>query len=220
MKPKEHAQNPKLASPDNIGETRNSNTQPRFHRLHTVLQREVDFVLFILLIISALSISIIVYSTQNVRQMLRSNPEEITTLSGTSSASNMIRKENIRKLESYFAKNESPLYPYARLIVEQAQLYGVDYRLVPAIAMNESTLCKNIHEDSYNCWGWGIYGDIVTRFESYEDAIRTITRGIREQYYDRGMSSPSAIMRAYTPSSPDGVWAKKIEWTYRQIDKQ
>ncbi len=150
---------------------------------------------------------------------LYSASSNTNSLTQRESALYTVRRENIRKLESFFAKNESPLYPYARLIVEQAEQYGIDYRLVPAIAMNESTLCKNIHEDSYNCWGWGIYADKVTRFESYEDAIRTITRGIRKYYYDKGMSSPSAIMKVYTPSSPDGVWAQKIEWVYRQIDK-
>jgi hypothetical protein len=194
--------------------------KPRFHRLHKVLHKEVDLVLFILLIISSLSLSIIIYNTQTITKALQMQSTGSNTLSEIESASYTIRRENIRKLESFFAKNESPLYPYARFIVEQAHMYGVDYRLIPAIAMNESTLCKNIHENSYNCWGWGIYGDKVTRFESYEDAIHTITKGIREQYYDRGMSSPSSIMRAYTPNSPNGVWATKIEWVYRQIDKQ
>ena len=38
---------------------------------------------------------------------------------------------------------------------------GFDYRLLPAIAMQESTLCRSIPVDSHNCWGWGIYGDKV-----------------------------------------------------------
>lgn len=190
--------------------------EPKPHFIH----RKVDLSLFILILVSCLSISVIVYNWQSINKTLNAQSTSAMPLSERESASLTIRKENVRKLESFFAKNESPLYPYARLIVEQAEQYGVDYRLLPAIAMNESTLCKNIHSDSYNCWGWGIYGDRVTRFDSYDDAIRTITKGIREQYYDRGMSSPSSIMRAYTPSSPNGVWATKIEWTYRQIDKQ
>ena len=213
MKPNKSDQNSKY-------ETLNPNSRARFKRIHSLLHKEVDLVLFILLIISSLSLSIIIYNTQNITKALEMQSAVSSTLSEKESASYTIRRENIRKLESYFAKNESPLYPYARLIVEQAHMYGVDYRLIPAIAMNESTLCKNIHENSYNCWGWGIYGDKITRFESYADAIRTITKGIREQYYDRGMSSPSSIMRAYTPNSPNGIWATKIEWVYRQIDNQ
>ncbi len=129
------------------------------------------------------------------------------------------KNEKIRKLEKFMAKYKSPLYPYAKLIVEQAYENNIDYRLIPSIAMNESTLCKAIPFNSYNCWGWGIYGDTVTRFNSYEDAVETISRGLRKYYYDRGMASPSAIMRSYTPSSPDGIWARKIHMWYEQIEK-
>lgn len=184
------------------------------------LRSPVDIALFLLMMVSFIALGIIIYHTQTVGSLIADQSPYQDTMTRDQSALYTIRRENIRKLESFFAKHRSPLYPYARLIVEQAEEQGIDYRLLPAIAMNESTLCKNIHEQSYNCWGWGIYADRVTRFQSYEDAIRTITRGMRVNYYDKGMSSPSAIMKVYTPSSPDGVWAKKIEWAYREIDRQ
>lgn len=212
MKPKPHEHQHTLPEP-------NSGVGLPKHPVHKALRKRIDLVLFLLVIISSLSISIVVYNAQVIAKAFES-ANHPPSLSTEESALYTIRRENIRKLESFFAKHESPLYPYARIIVEQAEQYGIDYRLVPAIAMNESTLCKNIHENSYNCWGWGIYGDNVTRFESYEDAIRTITKGIRKHYYDKGMSSPSAIMKVYTPGSPNGVWAEKIEWAFRQIDKQ
>lgn len=188
-------------------------------RLHALLHTPIDMALFALFIITCLSVAALAYTWRSIHHTLQAH-QMTTAYTPSESALQIIRRENVRKLESFFAQHESPLYPYARLIVEQAEQYGIDYRLLPAIAMNESTLCKNIHSNSYNCWGWGIYGNKVTRFESYEQAIRTISRGLREQYYDKGMSSPSAIMKVYTPSSPNGVWATKIEWVYRQIDKQ
>lgn len=128
-------------------------------------------------------------------------------------------EQKVERLEKFMGKYKSPLYPLARHIVEEAAENGIDYRLLPAIAMNESTLCKAIPHNSYNCWGWGIYGDKVTRFTSYEDAITVISKGIKKNYYDRGMASPSAIMQAYTPSSPDGIWARKIHKWYDEIGK-
>ncbi len=128
------------------------------------------------------------------------------------------KAEKVKKIEAFMAKHKSPLYPYARHIVLEAEANNIDYRLIPAIAMNESTLCKAIPNNSYNCWGWGIYADKVTRFESYEDAVSTVSRGLKKFYYDRGMSSPSAIMRAYTPNSPDGIWARKIHKWYEEIE--
>ncbi|MFO0704134.1 MAG: hypothetical protein U0525_05445 [Patescibacteria group bacterium] len=126
--------------------------------------------------------------------------------------------EKVDKISKFLRKHSSPLYPYASHIVDEAEKNGIDYRLIPAIAMNESTLCKAIPQNSYNCWGWGIYGDKITRFTSYNDAITVISKGLKKNYYDRGMASPSAIMTAYTPSSPDGIWAKKIHKWYAEID--
>ena len=112
----------------------------------------------------------------------------------------------VANLKYFFRKYNSVLYDYADVFVQKADQYKLDYRLLPAIAMQESNLCAHIYEGSYNCWGWGIYGNKVTRFSSYPEAIDTISRGIKANYIDKGLTSPEAIMRKYTPPS-DGSWA-------------
>ena len=112
-------------------------------------------------------------------------------------------------LKSFFRKYNSPLYDHAEYIVETSDRYGFDYRLLPAIAMQESGLCRVIPYDSYNCWGWGIYGNTVTRFGSYEEAIDTVARGLKKNYIDKGLITASAIMEKYTPSS-NGSWAHGV----------
>jgi len=112
----------------------------------------------------------------------------------------------IANLKFFFRKYNSPLYDFADVFVREADKYQFDYRLLPAIAMQESNLCKYIYEGSHNCWGWGIYGSKVTRFDSYNEAIETISRGIKRDYIDRGLTTPEDIMRKYTPPS-DGSWA-------------
>lgn len=112
----------------------------------------------------------------------------------------------IANLKYYFRKYESVLYDKANYFVAMADTYQLDYRLLPAIAMQESNLCKHIYPGSYNCWGWGIYGNKVTRFSSYEEAIETISRGLKKNYIDKGYTTPEEIMRKYTPPS-DGSWA-------------
>jgi hypothetical protein len=109
-------------------------------------------------------------------------------------------------LKAFFRKHNSPLYNEAELIVKISDEYQFDYRLLPAIAMQESNLCRVIPNDSHNCWGWGIYGTTVTRFESYDEAIRTVARGIKENYIDHGLNTATKIMSKYTPSS-NGSWA-------------
>jgi hypothetical protein len=115
----------------------------------------------------------------------------------------------IANLKSFFRKYNSPLYDYADLIVNQADQYQFDYRLVPAIAMQESNLCRVIPEGSYNCWGWGIYGSTITKFNSYDDAIKTISKGLKDNYINQGLVTASAIMDKYTPSS-NGSWAHGV----------
>lgn len=111
----------------------------------------------------------------------------------------------IVNLKSFFRKHNSPLYNYADKIIKVSDKYQFDYRLLPAIAMQESNLCRVIPDDSYNCWGWGIYGTTVTRFDSYDDAIETVGKGIKNHYIDQGLVTASAIMNKYTPSS-QGSW--------------
>jgi len=112
-------------------------------------------------------------------------------------------------LKSFFRKYNSPLYDHAETIVRVSDKYQFDYRLLPAIAMQESNLCLKIPEGSYNCWGWGIYGDLVTKFSSYEEAIETVAKGIKKEYIDKGLIKASTIMEKYTPPSK-GSWAHGV----------
>lgn len=113
------------------------------------------------------------------------------------------------KIRQFFAKYNSPLEPYADDVVKAADEYGLDYRLVPAIAMQESNLCRVIPPGSYNCWGFGIYGHTVTRFNDYKEAIYTVTKTLANNYKGNGLITPDEIQKVYTPSS-NGSWAYSV----------
>ena len=104
-------------------------------------------------------------------------------------------------LEQFFTRYDSPLLPYAEKIVNLSDKYDYHYGLLPAIAMVESGLCRKIPDNSYNCWGWGIYGKNVTRFVSFDEAIETVAAGIKRDYIDRGFTTPESIMLKYNPSN-------------------
>ena len=110
---------------------------------------------------------------------------------------------------NYLKRYNSPLLPHAEEIVSISDKYGLDWRLLVAIAQQESNLCKKIPKDSYNCWGYGIYGDLVTRFDSYPDGLDTVARGLKRNYLDRGLKTPEEIMAKYTPPS-QGSWARGV----------
>jgi hypothetical protein len=117
------------------------------------------------------------------------------------------RPEIIRQ---YLNSYSSPLEPYADLIVNLSDQYNFDYRWLVAIAQQESGLCLHIPDNSYNCWGWGIYGDKVTRFSSYEDALRRIAPQFTTIFL-KGVHTkdPVEVMKTYTPPS-DGSWAHGV----------
>ena len=120
-------------------------------------------------------------------------------------------------LKAFLRKYSSDLYNHAEKIIEVSDKYGFDYRLLPAIAMQESNLCRVIPDNSYNCWGWGIYGTTVTRYDSYDDAIETVAKGIKENYINEGLVTASAIMEKYTPSSK-GSWQHGVNTFMKALE--
>lgn len=112
-------------------------------------------------------------------------------------------------IKEYLASFDSPLLPYADLIVRTADKYKIDYRLTTAIAQQESNLCKKIPDESYNCWGWGINDSGTLKFSSFADGIDEVSRGLKESYIDQGFLNPDQIMTKYTPLS-NGSWAYAV----------
>jgi hypothetical protein len=115
-------------------------------------------------------------------------------------------------IKNYLTKYSSPLEPYSHQIVEISDKYSLDYRLLVAIAQQESNLCKKIPPESYNCWGFGIYGDKVTKFSNYLEGLEIVAKTLKKNYIDNGLDTPEEIMAKYTPPSLEkgGPWAKGV----------
>ena len=122
----------------------------------------------------------------------------------------------VERLREFFAAYNSPLEPYAADVVAAADEYGLDFRLVPSIAMQESGLCKTIPDNSYNCWGFGVYNHTAVHFDSYKDGIYTVTKTLAEKYKANGLVTPQQIMTMYTPSS-NGSWAFGVNTFMNQL---
>jgi hypothetical protein len=116
---------------------------------------------------------------------------------------------------NFLKRHNAPLQPYdqyGQIFVDIADRYDIDFRLLPAIAMQESNLCKVIPENSYNCLGFGVHSRGTLRFESYEANFERTARELKANYIDRGLTTPEEIMRKYTPSSK-GSWAASVnQW--------
>lgn len=129
-------------------------------------------------------------------------PKEFPTVLGVVTSADA-RVELVRQ---YLNKYNSPLEEYSNFIVEKADEHGIDFKLIPAIAQQESNLCKVIPANTFNCWGWGIHSKGTLGFRSYEEAIETVMVGLKKEYIDKGLITPEEIMSKYTPLS-NGSWA-------------
>lgn len=118
-------------------------------------------------------------------------------------------------LKSYLAKYNSPLQNNSQDFIDAADEYGVDWKLVPAIAGVESTFGQ-FTPGGFNGWGWGVYGDNRIYFQSWRHAIFTITKGLKEGYIDRGLITPAAMNKKYA-SSP--TWGTKVSYFINDIEK-
>ena len=105
----------------------------------------------------------------------------------------------------------SPLADFSGFVVQTADKYGIDWKLLPAIAAKESGACRVIPEGSHNCWGWGIHSKGTLMFDDYQEAIETVTKGLKEKYIDAGLVTPEEIMTRY--AHPDSTtWAEGVRY--------
>ncbi|MBI2314976.1 glucosaminidase domain-containing protein [Candidatus Daviesbacteria bacterium] len=126
------------------------------------------------------------------------------------------RMDNRAKiLAQYLAKFNSPLQYHAQDLIDAADAYRVDWKLIPSIAGVESTFGKHI-PGGFNAWGWGVYGTQAIYFDSWKDGIFTLAKGLREGYLDKGLKDPYAMNRIYA-ASPS--WGKNVTFFMQDLEK-
>lgn len=131
----------------------------------------------------------------------------------------------VERLGKFLTKNGSPLALSAAVFVVAADIYQFDWRLLPAIAGKESSYGKKIPWDnqngqhSYNPFGWGIYGDKIVSFGSWEDGILKVAAGLRREYFDKELLTTELVMSKFTPRS-DGSWAQDVEIIMEKISPE
>lgn len=120
-------------------------------------------------------------------------------------------------LKNFLEANRSPLAPHYQLLVATADKYGLDFRLIPSIAMVESTGGKVMPTRSHNAWG---FANGETKFNSWEEAIENVAQTLKTDYVDQGLATPELIMPKYAPPSvaKGGPWAKGVQFFFDELE--
>lgn len=141
------------------------------------------------------------------QELIKATPPPVPTIADFSTKVDM----RVTVLSKFLQNYDSPLAPIASYLVDTADRWGFDYALIPAISMQESQGCKVIPVDSYNCWGFGIYGATVTKFSSYKEAIDAVAKTIKESYIKNGLVNPTLLENKWAPQS-NGQWSYAVNY--------
>lgn len=83
------------------------------------------------------------------------------------------RQLRAAKIDAYYEARSMPLAGKGMTFVLAAEKYGLDWALLPAIAIRESSGGK--HDCYNNPFGWG---SCKIKFSDYEEAIDTVARNL------------------------------------------
>jgi len=115
-------------------------------------------------------------------------------------------------IDDYFKVREMPLEGTGMKMVLEAEKNDLDWRLLPAIAVRESTGGKNACiKVKNNSFGWG---SCKIGFDSNEKAIETVAKNLggnnpnTAYHYDE--KTTKQILRAYNPPSVVPMYAEQV----------
>lgn len=120
-------------------------------------------------------------------------------------------------IKNYLLKFGAPeaLWSEAEFIVAKSDEFGIDPRLIVAIARKESTFCKSVPKlpdgsSTNNCGGLGIFGQTVTVFDSVHDWIEAEIKFMSKAYFSQGITDLCEIEKSHTPTS-GGRWCSEVK---------
>lgn len=121
-------------------------------------------------------------------------------------------KAKAEAIDAYFRERKMPLEGTGMKMAEEALKNDLDWRLLPAIAVRESTggrhECKKVKNSAF---GWG---SCKINFKSHEEAIEVVAKNLggnnpnTAKHYDE--KTTKGILRAYNPPSIVPKYAEQV----------
>lgn len=145
-------------------------------------------------------------------QQLNINASGFLAINDVTDPEVVARKAKADAIDAYFKARSMPLEGMGMKMVLEAEKNDLDWRLLPAIAVRESTggkhECKKVEN---NAFGWG---SCKIGFNSNEEAIETVARNLggnnpkTAYHYDE--KTTKQILRAYNPPSVVPRYAEQV----------
>jgi hypothetical protein len=156
----------------------------------------------------------IMTTTMSMSAITTSINSAVASLNQTQADREEIKLEKEReiksaKIDAYFAKRDMPLAGYGMEMVLASEKHNLDWRLIPAIAVRESTggkfACLN------NPFGWG---SCKIGFKNFSEAIQSVTEHLsgdnpRTARYYEG-KNVKEILVTYNPPSVIPKYADQV----------
>ncbi len=121
-------------------------------------------------------------------------------------------------MEKVFVRYGSPFVEEIDSFLFACLEYDLDCYLLPAISGVESGFGRALLPGSHNPFGWG--GGYIY-FNSWREGFLAVAKGLRENYINRGLTSPELIGPVYAP--PSKTWAGKVNYfmnIFREEEKK
>jgi len=137
-------------------------------------------------------------TAQNWQRELQTEAEAIISLNTRAEA-----------IDAYYRAKNMPLAGYGEKFVTEADKNGIDWRLLPAIAVRESS--GGIHACGANPFGWA---SCKRSFNTIEEAITSVSSHLggnneNTAHYYSGKSTEE-ILKTYNPPSIVPTYAEEV----------
>jgi len=134
----------------------------------------------------------------------------------------LVVDERIEKIQSFYKRYNLPLAAHAADFIASADHYEIDWKLVAAIGMIESTGGKfACSTATYSAFGWG---SCKINFDSYAESIDVISKNLAGQNpntaYHYAGKDLRGILESYNPPSIVPNYADKVMKQMKIIENQ
>ena len=123
------------------------------------------------------------------------------------------RDSRAQRINEVYKMYNCPLEGLGDVMVYEADKNNIPWWLIAAVSFQESGCGKRTPKaggaESYNAWGWGVYGGTVFSFDNWVRGIETVSKYFNDKFYSKGIEDTCVIMKTYTPPS-NGSWCEGV----------